>query len=308
MTDRERQYISTIAQLGSITSAAKELYIAQPSLTQALRRIEGKCGVSLFQRGKKGLQLTEAGKNYLTTTEKIEKLFRQMEEEIRSAESYNDSLKLGITSFQGSLLLPEVLYAFSKKYPSVDVHLVESSSSQLELMAYKGRLDLILIHRPFREYDLNYISMGTEPFLLAVAPDNRDYLEISARGEKVPLATADILNRQHFIRLTGNQRIRQIGDNICVMAGVLPKEVFSTASPLTAAGMVAQGLGVSFLPAGIAAFCSKQYKLEFFQLPEEWNGRWELVAAYDKHTPPSETCWEMIRIFQEHIVESEMFE
>ncbi len=157
MTDRERQYISTIAQLGSITSAAKELYIAQPSLTQALRRIEGKCGVSLFQRGKKGLQLTEAGKNYLTTTEKIEKLYRQMEEEIRSAESYNDSLKLGITSFQGSLLLPEVLYAFSKKYPSVDVHLVESSSSQLELMAYKGRLDLILIHRPFREYDLNYL-------------------------------------------------------------------------------------------------------------------------------------------------------
>ncbi|MDE6456625.1 MAG: LysR family transcriptional regulator, partial [Dysosmobacter sp.] len=65
MTDREISYVSTIARCGSITQAAEQLFIAQPSLTQALHRIEAEYGTVFFHRRQGVLRLTAAGQAYL---------------------------------------------------------------------------------------------------------------------------------------------------------------------------------------------------------------------------------------------------
>ncbi|MBQ8934865.1 MAG: LysR family transcriptional regulator [Oscillospiraceae bacterium] len=58
MTLRQLQYIITVAARGSITEAAKELFIAQPSLTAAIRELEQEMGVTIFYRSRKGVELT----------------------------------------------------------------------------------------------------------------------------------------------------------------------------------------------------------------------------------------------------------
>ena len=64
MTDKELLYIKTLCEEGSITKAAAKLYLAQPSLTQTLQRIEKQVGTPLFRRLPTGLRATEAGNEY----------------------------------------------------------------------------------------------------------------------------------------------------------------------------------------------------------------------------------------------------
>ena len=70
MNDRELLYVKMIVESKSISEAAKKLFIAQPSLSQALQKIEENIGTQLFIRNHDGMKLTLAGeKYYLTATE-----------------------------------------------------------------------------------------------------------------------------------------------------------------------------------------------------------------------------------------------
>ena len=304
MTDKENLYVSTIAQCGSITKAAERLFISQPSLTQALHRLEAEYGAPFFLRGRSGLLLTGAGQAYLDAAERMERLFQKMQYDIgRASCSRHGQLNLGVTAFQGSILLPEVLNSYRSQYPLVDLKLLESSSAQLEQLAYEGRLDLIVLHRPFRDHELEYIPLHREEFFLAVSQENEDYLSAISHGESMPVLNRDILSRQSFTMLTANQRIRQVADNICTRAGVAPRIHFSTSSFVTALAMAEKGLGATFVPASFANFYRELYHVAYFRFPTEWNAGWELVAAYSGNAPLSQLCMEFIRVTQACIAE-----
>ena len=65
MTLKQLQYIVTIAEEGNITNAAKKLFIAQPSLTSAIRELENEYNITIFSRSNKGIKLTPEGEEFL---------------------------------------------------------------------------------------------------------------------------------------------------------------------------------------------------------------------------------------------------
>ena len=65
MTLKQLQYITTIAETGNITEAAKKLFIAQPSLTASVHELEKEYGITIFLRGNKGVELTPEGDEFL---------------------------------------------------------------------------------------------------------------------------------------------------------------------------------------------------------------------------------------------------
>ena len=65
MTYKQLQYVVTVAEEGNITSAAKKLFIAQPSLTAAIRELENEYGITIFMRSNKGIKLTSEGEEFL---------------------------------------------------------------------------------------------------------------------------------------------------------------------------------------------------------------------------------------------------
>ena len=85
MEYREIMYIRTITKCKSITKAADSLYIAQPSLSQALHRVEEYYGAEFFWRTKAGLVITDAGKAYLDAADKMEKLYNDAKEELKNS-------------------------------------------------------------------------------------------------------------------------------------------------------------------------------------------------------------------------------
>ena len=65
MTLSQLKYIVTIAEAGTISEAAKRLYIAQPSLTAAVKELEGELGITIFKRTNKGVLLSTEGEEFL---------------------------------------------------------------------------------------------------------------------------------------------------------------------------------------------------------------------------------------------------
>lgn len=65
MTLKQLRYITAVADIGNITEAAKQLYIAQPSLTSAIQELEKEYGITIFIRNKKGIEITPEGEEFL---------------------------------------------------------------------------------------------------------------------------------------------------------------------------------------------------------------------------------------------------
>lgn len=302
MTDREYLYISTIAQCGSITKAAEKLFIAQPSLTQSLQRIEGRYGTSFFLRGKSSMHLTEAGQYYLEAGEKIHKLYDQMVHEISCvSEDEQGQLNLGFTTFQGHMLLPEVLMQYRERFPMMTVNLFEASTGQLEQLVSEGRLDVALIHTPFHDLQFNHIPLYKESFQLAISPADPSYEAARQCAEAGGQVTPGLMNSMRFILPSTNYRIRQVAERVFSTAGIVPKISYCTTNFLTSLSLTEKGLGATFVPMSYARYYAPDSHLLWIPFPATWNANWELMAVYGEKRELSKSCLELIRIVQEHI-------
>lgn len=301
MDDKERLYIDTIAKYRSITRAAEQLFISQPSLTQALQRIESLYGAEFFHRGKNGLQLTEKGEIYLETTAKMEELYAKMEEEVRvSKTTRHGHINFGTTTIQGGVLLPEFMSKYRSSFPNIELNLIEASATQLERLIQDGTVDLAMMHRPFLTPDISYASIYQEPLMMAVPPDDPDWLSASAYTD-VPTVTAEIMAKKSFILPNREQRVRQLADGIFAMAGIVPTVVFETSSTLTSIAMVGKGAGAAVVPRYLVNIYKKKYGFEVFKFPASWGGKWELVVGYRNNRVLPTSYRELIRILQETV-------
>ena len=300
MTDKEISYISLIAKYGNITKAAEQLFIAQPSLTQALRRIEAEYGVEFFYRTHSGLKLTEAGQAYLDAASKIEKLYAKMERELGRTERADGNLfYLGVTQTMGTILLPELFAACKERTPPIHLSILEAPAGRLERLLAEKKLDLAILYRPFQSVEANYIALGRDELLLAVAGNHAVCRQHSRRQQReYPLATPDIMQTQPYIMPAVNHYLHQMANSIFSAANVVPSTVFSTASIETALSLAASGVGAAFVPKSSARFYSAKYSPAYFRFPAEWNGGWEVVAAYRNSKSLSETCLEVISVLQ----------
>ena len=126
MNFKQATYIRTIVQEGSISAAARKLFISQPSLSQMVRQAESEYGVQLFDRSVSPLRLTFAGERYLEAANQILTVNERMENELREIREENSGLlRLGISVQRGLQVLPVAMPWFSMQYPKVTVKLTD---------------------------------------------------------------------------------------------------------------------------------------------------------------------------------------
>ena len=87
MTLKQLQYLVTVAEEGNITSAAKKLFIAQPSLTAAIRELETEYNITVFSRSNKGIKLTSEGEEFLGYARQVLEQAKLIEERYTGKES-----------------------------------------------------------------------------------------------------------------------------------------------------------------------------------------------------------------------------
>ena len=281
LTEREMEYLLRIRREKGIARAAQSLYIAQPSLSQILMKLEEECGFALFTREKDGVRETNEGSRFLDQVEELAGIYRKMRRQLEEFQQ----LKRGLVSFGipinlGTSLLPDILPRFSALYPGVEVRFFENNSVELDRMVLEGRTDFNIMHFQSPKETLEYEILGVDPFCLA-AP--------SSWGERLGLKEGAIgkrelkeLEPEPFIMVARGQKLRQTADEILSQAQVKPKVLCSTKSMETAKRLVAAGMGLTLLPMSYTTLLSDRKGILCVPISEELEASWKIVIAYPK--------------------------
>ena len=164
---KEFTYLITLAEQGSISKAADELYMAQSSLSQFLQQAESELGVKLFTRTSKGIRPTYNGSVFIEHLRKLSEDYRRAKNELWDNEHLKGGkLTFGISSFRGRRMAPLILKRFYERYPDVQVEVVEENSMKLEELLLEGRLDLAVIALPPAKLRHGTIFLKNEEVLM----------------------------------------------------------------------------------------------------------------------------------------------
>jgi LysR family nitrogen assimilation transcriptional regulator len=166
---RQLKYFVQIAETGNFSRAAEVLRIAQPSLSQQIKRLEKELGVPLFVRHARGVTATEHGQQLYDHARRILQEIDDAKDALHSQTSDpSGRVSIGLaTSACRGLSMP-LLRVMAERLPNVTVHLVEAMTGYLDELIQAGRLDVALLydHKAFEH--VAWTEMITEDLMLFV--------------------------------------------------------------------------------------------------------------------------------------------
>ncbi|SNB71224.1 DNA-binding transcriptional regulator, LysR family [Arboricoccus pini] len=170
---RQLKYFIQIAECGNLSRAAEVLRIAQPSLSQQMRNLEGELGVDLLVRHARGVTPTEIGLQLYDHARRILQEVERTREVIRS-QSLTPSGRVSVglpTSACRGLSLP-LIKAMAVRQPNITLHIVEAMTGYIDDFITMGRLDVALLydHKAFEH--VAWTEMMAEDLMLFVPPDH----------------------------------------------------------------------------------------------------------------------------------------
>ena len=227
MNMKQALYFKTIAQYGTITAAAKQLYISQPSLSQTLRQIEDEVGTPLFDRSTSPFHLTYAGERYLKAVEAMLDIETRLKEEIESIRRDDGGrLRLGISVTRAMQVLPDVIPIFTKAYPTVTIELTEAASASLEGLLQKGQIDLALAALEANEANIAYELIEKESIGILAGKDSQ-LAQLVPSGTPISL---EMVEKEAFVSLDTSHSSRIIQDRLFRRYNIRPKILLETSS------------------------------------------------------------------------------
>lgn len=285
MTSRELLYIKTIAEEKSISKAARKLFVAQPSLSQSVQRLEEQLGTTLFNRTTSGLSLTYAGERYCHMAAQILKIYENFELEISDINNLKTGrIHLGITNHLGTLILPRTMKRFHELCPFVEVLVKEDTSDNLEKRLLAGEVDFVIMHAPteIQAGRINYEILRRDPFVILTSPDH--FLASKAMpedGYPYPVMDIHFLENQPMIRLNPGQRIRQVTDSVLKKAGIRQITTIMTVKNHTTAQLLAaQGIGVTMVPLLYSRLTVEhESSPALFSIHSQYEAYWDMCIA-----------------------------
>ena len=227
MNLKHAQYIMTILQEGSITAAAKKLFISQPSLSQVVKLAETNLGAPVFNRSTDPISHTPAGEKYVEAAKQILAIQQNLEreiEEIRTEE--HGKIRFGIPVQRGMQLLPLALPPFFEKYPHVDIEILEQGSSRMEDLVLNGSVDLACMTTVARREELSYHLLESEELVL-LAAGTTDLAKRIPSGTPISITEA---GHERFISNKPGHNVRTIQDSLFIASGIHPKILLETGS------------------------------------------------------------------------------
>ncbi|TWI55259.1 LysR family transcriptional regulator [Halalkalibacter nanhaiisediminis] len=169
MDIRQLEYFSEVAKQASFTKAAATLHVSQPSLSKAIKNLEGELGVPLFYRSPKQLELTDAGKAVLMNAKNVLEAFKNLTSELTDImEIKSGEIRIGIPPIIGAAFFSTLIGQFKESYPYVDILLSEVGTIKIKEGLEDGSLDIGLICTPPTEGHFEMINLSKDPLMVIV--------------------------------------------------------------------------------------------------------------------------------------------
>lgn len=243
MTLRHIRIFLAVCGCGSMTEAAKRLFMSQPSVSQAIREMEEYYGVRLFDRISKRLYLTEPGQRVLQYGRHMIALMDEMEAGLRDWKG-GGRLRVGTSITIGAYLLPECVRRLEEMYPELQVEARIDNSESIERYVLDNEIDLGIIegitHSPY----LISQSFPGDRLVFICPPGHR----FSGRED---VSLGELQEEKFLLREKGSAG-REIFDGLAAAHELKIRLCWQSASNQAILQAVSEGLGLSLLPSFLA--------------------------------------------------------
>jgi LysR family hydrogen peroxide-inducible transcriptional activator len=169
MTLTEMRYIVALARERHFGKAAEACHVSQPTLSVALKKVEGQLGAALFERTASDVRITALGERIVAQARRVlEEAVRLEEIAEATGDPLSGQLRVGIIYTIAPYLLPQLIPALHRQAPKMPLFLKEDFTGNLIPALKAGELDVIVIALPFAEPGLVAQPAYEEPFRVVV--------------------------------------------------------------------------------------------------------------------------------------------
>jgi LysR family hydrogen peroxide-inducible transcriptional activator len=235
------RYFCAVAEVGSFSRAAEQSHVSQPSLSQQIMKLEDELGTRLFDRLGRSVRLTETGQTFLPRARAV---LRELEaargDVAEQKDSVGGSVTIGVIPTVAPYFLPQRLMWFSRKFPQVQLTVVEEITPVLLDQVRASKADLAILALPIRGHEFETFPLLAERLFAALPPGHK-------LAKRRTLSLKD-LRAQPFLLLRDGHCFRDSAVAACDRARLHPQIVFESGQFSSLLSMVGAGMGVSIVP------------------------------------------------------------
>jgi DNA-binding transcriptional LysR family regulator len=248
---RHLRYFIAVAEELHFGRAAARLHIAQPPLSQQIRRLEKELAAPLLRRTSRHVELTAAGRLFLQEAKlTVAQAERAVRIARRATEGEIGQLLVGCTPWADFTSGADVIRGFGKRYPRVEVELHSLSSAEQISALEEGRLDVGILRPPVHSQALTTESLLAERLVVAFPQGHR-----FAGYRRVPWHE---LAHEAYVLLSRRRAptFDSLVSEACARVGLTLSVRYEVDHPQAVLALVAAGLGISLAPATFGALKS----------------------------------------------------
>lgn len=240
---RQLRSLVALAEQGSFTRAAEAVHIAQPAVSQQIRRLEQELGLALVERTTRRVTLTDAGSLLVVRARRILAELEAAETELQALRGmHTGHVTIGAMHTMGPVDLSLALALFRERHPAVSFTVREQSSEEMAEMLRVDELDLafLSVTERIESRGLGLYPLVSEELVVLLSPTHR-----LARRRQVRMAE---LAKEPFISFRAGARLRELLVTAAHEAHFEPLVTLESNESQRVRRLVSRGLGVAILP------------------------------------------------------------
>ncbi len=235
------RYFCAVAETSSFSRAAEQSHISQPSLSQQILKLEDELGARLFDRLGRSVRLTELGKTFLPRARAVLRELEAAKGDVVEGKEYiGGPITVGVIPTVAPYFLPPLLTTFSRKFPQVQLTVLEEITPILLDRLRAGTIDVAVLALPIRGHEFDASPLLTERLFAALPKKHK-------LASRASISLKD-LRSEPFLLLRDGHCFRDTAVAACDRARLHPQIVFESGQFSSLLSMVGAGIGVSIVP------------------------------------------------------------
>ena len=286
-----------VAEGGSFSKAAKELFLTQPTISSHISSLERELNARLFVRNTKEVSLSEDGIKLYKYAKQMLDLQREIEVTFgMDEEGESHAVIIAASTIPAQYLLPEVLTRFSERYPQEQIRIQETDSSKVVMQIVDHRVDIGFTGTVLEKKHCKYIPFYKDE-LVIITPNTPKYQEL-AQGNKEDISW---IKKEHVIMREEGSGTRKEAELQLKGAGVKFAGldiIASIENQETIKKSVRQGMGISVLSKLATADEVANGEILAFPIPNSYEGR-DINLVYNKNYQMTRSAERFIKVVKE---------
>ena len=235
----ELEYFIEVSSTLNLSRASERLSISQPSLSLAMKRLEGSVGTPLFVRHKRGVSLTQAGKQLVLHARQLLQYWETTKSRaLASQQKIQGYFTLGCHASVAAYMVSGFLPALLEEHPKLEIHLKNDVSRNITERVINSSIDIGIVINPYKHPDLIVRKLCADKVTFWVGAGNNKNQDIRS-SQSVILCDDNLIQTQSLLKE-------------CKKIGVPSERIITMESLEVVASLTASGCGIGILPTRVA--------------------------------------------------------